>query len=88
MCLSALAADQGAWFRKLDKNRDGYLERKELSSLRRHLSVFDEADANSDGRLDPEEFIRAEVLVHEAKRGVRRPSPAAAEPAKKEPAPG
>ena len=86
VCLPAAAGDQSAWFRKLDKNRDGFLERKELSGMPRHLAVFDEADENRDGKLDPEEFIRAEVLVHEMKRGARKPSPAAAEPAKKEPA--
>ena len=87
MCAAALAGDPGAWFRKLDRNGDGYLERKELSGMRRHLEVFDQADENKDGRLDPREFIQAEVLVHERKHGAR-PAPAVAEPSKKEPAPG
>lgn len=86
VCAAALAGDPGAWFRKLDKNRDGYLDRKELSGMRRHLEVFDQADENKDGKLDPEEFIRAEVLIQEMKRGARKASPAAAEPAKREPA--
>jgi EF hand domain-containing protein len=88
ICLPAAAGDPGAWFRKLDRNRDGYLDRKELSGMRRHLAVFEEADENRDGKLDADEFIRAEVLVQEMKRGARRPSPATAEPARKEPAPG
>ena len=87
LCAAALAGDPGAWFRKLDRNRDGYLERKELSGMRRHLEVFDQADENKDGKLDPQEFIQAEVLVHDRKRGAR-PAPAVAEPSKKEPAPG
>jgi|SRR5689334_5764127 len=87
LCAAALAGDPGAWFRKLDRNRDGYLERKELSGMRRHLEVFDQADENKDGKLDPQEFIQAEVLVHDRKRGAR-PAPAVAEPSKKEPVPG
>src|SRR5262245_30791889 len=63
ICASGLAGDPSAWFRKLDKNRDGYLDRKELAGMHRHLAVFDQADENRDGRLDPGEFIKAEVLV-------------------------
>jgi len=82
----ALAGDPGAWFRKLDRNKDGYLDRKELSGMRRHLTVFDQADGNKDGKLDPAEFIQAEVLVSEMRRGGAKPMPAASEPSKKEPA--
>jgi len=81
VCVSASAGDPGAWFRKLDRNHDGYLDRKELASQRRILEVFDQADENKDGRLDPEEFIRAESLVQEKHRGQR----AIPEYAKKEP---
>ncbi len=56
-----------AWFRKLDRNRDGYLQREEVSRLRGIPEVFDEADANGDGKLDPEEFVRAEAILQKAK---------------------
>jgi Ca2+-binding EF-hand superfamily protein len=73
VCLTVLAGDRNAWFRKLDRNHDGYLDRKELAGLRRHLAVFDQADENKDGRLDPDEFIKAEILVQEAKRRAANP---------------
>ena len=67
MSVPAIAGDPSAWFRKLDKNHDGYLDRKELAGMRRHLEVFDRADENKDGRLSPEEFVKAEALIQEAK---------------------
>ena len=70
--LPALPGDPSAWFRKLDRNRDGYLDRKELAGMRRHLAVFDQADENRDGKLDPDEFIRAEILIQEAKKGAQQ----------------
>ncbi|HEX2650460.1 MAG TPA: EF-hand domain-containing protein [Burkholderiales bacterium] len=82
----AIPGDPGAWFRKLDRNKDGYLDRKELAGMRRHLTVFDQADENKDGKLDPAEFIQAEVLVSEMRRGGAKPIPAASEPIRKEPA--
>jgi hypothetical protein len=85
---AAAVGDPGAWFRKLDRNRDGYLDRKELAGQRRVLEVFGQADENGDGKLDAAEFIRAETLVQEMKRSRLRPSPEAAEPAKKEAKPG
>lgn len=84
LSLPAVAGDPGAWFRKLDRNRDGYLDRKELAGQRGVLAVFDQADENGDGKLDPEEFIRAEALAKEAKRRPAR----SAEPVKKEPSSG
>lgn len=83
-CLPASAGDPTAWFRKLDRNRDGFLDRKELGGQRRVLAVFEQADENGDGRLDPAEFVRAEAIVQDAKR---RPAKSA-EPGKKEPYPG
>jgi EF hand domain-containing protein len=80
---SAAAGDPGAWFRKLDRNQDGYLDRKELAGQHRVLAVFDQADENGDGKLTPEEFIKAEALAQEARR-----RPTRAEPAKKGLAPG
>ena len=64
----AFPGDASAWFRKLDKNHDGYLDRKELAGMRRHLAVFDQADENKDGRLSPEEFVKAESLIQEARQ--------------------
>ena len=72
MSLPAFPGDPSAWFRKLDRNRDGYLDRKELAGMRRHLAVFDQADENKDGRLDPDEFIKAEILIQEAKKGAQQ----------------
>lgn len=86
--IPALAGDPTAWFRKLDRNRDGFLDRKELAGQRGVLAAFDQADENGDGKLDPDEFIKAEAIAKDMKRGVRRagPSPEAKEPVKKEPA--
>ena len=71
VCAAALAGDPSAWFRKLDRNHDGYVDRKELAGLRRHLAVFDQADEDKDGRLSPDEFVKAESLIQEARQ--RRP---------------
>ena len=49
-------------FDKLDKNRDGYLSRDEVRSLRDYGKAFDQADENKDGKLDRSEFVRAEAI--------------------------
>ena len=64
----AFAGDPSAWFRKLDRNHDGYLDRRELAGMQRYLAVFDQADEDRDGRLSPDEFVRAEILIQEAKQ--------------------
>src|SRR4051812_43903122 len=63
---SAWAADEAKndnpKFIKLDKNRDGYLTRDELRSIRNYDQAFEQADDNKDGKLSPDEFIKAEAI--------------------------
>jgi Ca2+-binding EF-hand superfamily protein len=49
-------------FDKLDKNRDGYVSRDEVRSLRDYGKAFDQADENKDGKLDRGEFVKAEAV--------------------------
>jgi len=58
------AAAPSAEFRKLDTNHDGYLSRQETGKIRGFEKPFKEADDNRDGRLDADEFVKAQS-VHE-----------------------
>jgi len=49
-------------FTKLDVNRDGYVSREEARRIPDFGSAFDEADENRDGRLDPDEFAKAQTI--------------------------
>lgn len=60
-------AQPNSWFRQLDRNRDGYLQRVEVAKLPGIPHAFDEADANHDGKLDPGEFAVAEGIRQSAK---------------------
>src|SRR5262245_5199918 len=65
----AIAADDAkpgnAKFLMLDKNKDGFLTRDEVSGIRGDYDkAFDLADDNKDGKLDPNEFLKAEA-IHE-----------------------
>jgi hypothetical protein len=49
-------------FGLLDIDRDGFLSRSEARQLRGYSRAFTEADQNRDGRLDADEFIKAEAI--------------------------
>jgi len=51
-------------FRKFDTNADGYISRVEAKRVRDFDKALVEADDDRDGRLDPDEFIKAQS-VHE-----------------------
>ena len=50
--LNSRATDLPAWFRKMDRNRDGDVSRREFLGPRK---LFKTADADGDGLLDPKE---------------------------------
>lgn len=49
-------------FTRLDANRDGRVSREEARRLQDFEKAFREADDNSDGTLDPDEFAKAEAI--------------------------
>jgi hyperosmotically inducible protein len=51
-----------AKFIQLDANADGLLSQEEVKHIRGYAGPFNEADANRDGRLDENEFLKAESL--------------------------
>ena len=63
----AFAADEAARshnpkFDSLDKNHDGFLTMDEVRHIRDFPKAFTEADQNKDGKLDRDEFIKAEAI--------------------------
>jgi hypothetical protein len=55
-------------FERLDRNRDGYVDRGEALLLPELDAVFNEADRRSDGRLDKVEFARALGMITDRAR--------------------
>jgi len=56
------AKPENSKFLKLDQNRDGVLTRDEVRHIRDYARAFYEADENKDGKLEPNEFIKAESI--------------------------
>lgn len=53
----------GAKFMGLDADRDGFISRVESQKMGDFSRSFEDADLNRDGRLDPDEFARAESIM-------------------------
>lgn len=49
-------------FQQLDSNHDGFISKGEVRRFDGYSKAFDEADENHDGRLDADEFIKAEAI--------------------------
>ena len=52
-----------ARFLNLDLDHDGYVSRAESQKLVELSRTFEDADIDHDGRLDPDEFARAESIM-------------------------
>jgi len=62
------ADDNLAEFAKLDKNSDGYIDKKEAVLEPRLLTKFGDADLNKDGKIDKNEFMKFERERHASKQ--------------------
>ena len=49
-------------FQKLDTNHDEFVSRGEAAKLHNFAKAFDEADDNHDGKLDRDEFVKAQAI--------------------------
>jgi hypothetical protein len=58
------------WFRKMDRNGDGVVTRREFLGSRED---FQRIDTNGDGMITPEEAERADALLRKVKDEPRKP---------------
>ena len=60
--------DNAAEFTKLDKNKDGVLDKAEATMEPKLLAKWGDADINKDGKISKEEFLAFERKEHTAKK--------------------
>ena len=60
--------DEAAEFAKLDKNKDGFIEKSEATMEPKLLGKWAEADTNKDGKISKEEFLAFERKEQTAKK--------------------
>jgi hypothetical protein len=65
----AMSAPNGGQptFEQLDRNRDGYVDRREAAALPGLAAVFDAADRRARGRLDKVDYAKALAMLDERK---------------------
>jgi hypothetical protein len=56
-------------FGSLDKDGDGYLSREETRVIVNFDTAFKDADGNKDGRLDPDEYAKAQAIHERVRAG-------------------
>ena len=60
--------DSAAEFAKLDKNKDGFIEKSEATMEPKLLGKWADADTNKDGKISKEEFLAFESKEQAAKK--------------------
>lgn len=60
--------DDAAEFAKLDKNKDGFLDKGEATMEPKLLAKWADIDTNKDGKISKEEFLAFERKEHTAKK--------------------
>jgi len=68
MTRSRAGDDNAAEFARLDKNKDGFLDKAEATMEPKLLGKWAEVDTNKDGKISREEFLAFEQKEHTAKK--------------------
>jgi hypothetical protein len=68
MTQSRAGDDDAAEFAKLDKNKDGFIDKAEATMEPKLLGKWAEVDTNKDGKISRDEFLAFERKEHTAKK--------------------
>jgi EF hand len=68
MAATRAGDDDAAEFARLDKNKDGFLDKAEATMEPKLLAKWADADTNKDGKISKEEFLAFERQEHTAKK--------------------